>query len=165
MKTKHQQYIQSVLDHIAKGGKIVFNRSRRGKVMSVEKRLEVQIIDKIEQKVQHVLRSYENNALEDKLIDLVKEWFFKGFFCGRDYEMRNEDMQRKVSERITPNAEGTQYVMLDEKDFKCLVGGGVLGVGVNLKIALRDIGFDEMFRSINLATSEESQYQDRQKEA
>lgn len=59
--------------------------------MSVEKRLEIQIIDKIEQQVQHCIRSFENEPLEDKLIDLVKEWFFKGFFSGRDYQMQQDD--------------------------------------------------------------------------
>lgn len=61
--------------------------------MSLEKRLEVQIIDKIEQQVQHCLRSYENDLLEDKLIDLVKEWFFKGFHGGMTHfedRARNE---------------------------------------------------------------------------
>ncbi len=87
--TKHQEYIKAVLDHIAKGGKMVFNKQRRGKVMSIKKRLEIQIIDKIEQQVQHCLREYENDLLEDKLIDLAKEWFFKGFFSGRDYEQEN----------------------------------------------------------------------------
>lgn len=53
---------------------------------STSRRLEVQIIDKIEQQVQHCLRSYENDLLEDKLIDLVKEWFFKGFKNGIIYE-------------------------------------------------------------------------------
>lgn len=83
--------MKAFYEHIAKGGKVVFDRRRRGKVMSIQKRLEIQIIDSIEQKVQHVLRSYENEPLEDKLIDLVKEWFFKGFFSGRDYELQQQD--------------------------------------------------------------------------
>lgn len=52
---------------------------------SVKRRLEVQVIDKIEQQVQHCMRSYENNLLEDKLIDLVLEWFLKGFFGGIEH--------------------------------------------------------------------------------
>jgi hypothetical protein len=58
--------------------------------MSLEQRLEIQIIDKIEQQVQHCLREYQNNLLEDKLINLVKEWFLKGFFEGKEYHQQKE---------------------------------------------------------------------------
>lgn len=54
--------------------------------MSIQKRLEIQIIDKIEQQVDHCFNTHEDEHLKDKLIDLVKEWFFKGFFEGKDYE-------------------------------------------------------------------------------
>ena len=40
--------------------------------------------------------------------------------------------------------------MLDEEDFKCLVRGGVLHIG-NMKIALKDIGFDQMNKALELA--------------
>jgi hypothetical protein len=47
----------------------------------------------------------------------------------------------------------TQYISLDEEDFRCLVGGGVLTVAhVNnrsvTKIVLKDIGFHRMDKSI-----------------
>ena len=106
--------------------------------MSIEIRLEIQIIDKIEQQVQHCLREYENDLLEDKLIDLVKEWFFKGFSGGVGYQQGKEQKQRET------------HIMLDEEDFKCLVRGGVLKVG-DLNLALRDIGFEEMNKALELA--------------
>jgi len=102
---------------------------------SVNSRLEVQIIDKIEHQVQHCLRSYENDLLEDKLIDLVKEWFFKGFKGGIGYQQDKEPKQ---------------HIMLDEEDFKCLVRGGVLQIG-NINLLLRDIGFEEMNKALELA--------------
>ena len=43
-----------------------------------------------------------------------------------------------------------RYIMLDEEDFKCLVRGGVLHIG-NMKIALKDIGFDQMNKALELA--------------
>lgn len=43
-----------------------------------------------------------------------------------------------------------KHIMLDEKDFSCLVRGGILEVG-DLKIALSDIGFDQMDKYIDLA--------------
>jgi hypothetical protein len=52
---------------------------------SVKRRLEVQVIDKIESQVKHCFQFYEDNQLEDKLIDLVREWFFKGFFGGIEH--------------------------------------------------------------------------------
>lgn len=36
-----------------------------------------------------------------------------------------------------------KYIMLDEKDFACLVRGGILRCG-NVQIALQDIGFIQM---------------------
>jgi hypothetical protein len=64
---------------------------------STEKRLEVQIIDKIEQQVQHCLRSYENDLLEDKLIDLVREWFFKGFKDGMGYAQQQGEKNDSIN--------------------------------------------------------------------
>lgn len=61
---------------------------------SIEKRLEIQVIDLIEQGVQHCLRRYENDLLEDKLITLVKEWFFKGFKDGISYAQQGEKNDR-----------------------------------------------------------------------
>ncbi len=55
------------------------------------------------------------------------------------------------------------YLMLDEKDFACLVRGGVLHVG-NLRIALRDIGFDQMNHAIEKAQDGIEIYKDHVKE-
>lgn len=43
--------------------------------------------------------------------------------------------------------EQERYLMLDEEDFKCLVRGGVLQWG-NIKLALKDIGFDRMHMAV-----------------
>jgi hypothetical protein len=61
---------------------------------NIKRRLELQVIDKIEQQVQHCLRSYENDLLEDKLICLVKEWFFKGFFGGIEHIQLKQEQQK-----------------------------------------------------------------------
>ncbi len=66
--------------------------------MSIPSRLEVQIIDKIEQQVQHCLRSYENDLLEDKLIELCREWFFKGFIAGINHD-KPEPSHERVMQR------------------------------------------------------------------
>lgn len=55
-----------------------------------------------------------------------------------------------------------QYLMLDEKDFNCLVRGGVLHAG-NLRIALRDIGFEQMDMAIDAASRGCDTYRDHVK--
>lgn len=44
-----------------------------------------------------------------------------------------------------------QHIKLDEKDFTCLVRGGVLTVNDNLQLLLSDIGFEAMWKAIDLA--------------
>lgn len=131
--------------------------------MSMEKRLEIQIIDKIEQQVQHCLRTHEGDLLEDKLIDLAKEWFFKGFTGGLTYEREQRERTMPIDKQTVPSNPAPSYLMLDEEDFKCLVRGGVLKVGNELNIALRDIGFEQMLNAIDKATLGEDTYKDRQK--
>jgi hypothetical protein len=63
---------------------------------NIQRRLEVQVIDKIEQQVQHCMRSYDNDLLEDKLIDLVREWFFKGFFGGIEHIQLKQEQKEPV---------------------------------------------------------------------
>ncbi len=57
-----------------------------------------------------------------------------------------------------------QYLKLDEKDFRCLVRGGILHVG-NLRIVLSDIGFDEMQDCIESAILGKEIYKDHIKES
>lgn len=65
---------------------------------NIKRRLELQVIDKIEQQVQHCFRSYENDLLEDKLIDLVRDWFFKGFFGGIEHiQLKQEQKEDERS--------------------------------------------------------------------
>jgi len=45
---------------------------------SVTKRLEIQIKDRIESQASHLMRTYENEELKYKIIELATEWFFKG---------------------------------------------------------------------------------------
>ena len=45
-----------------------------------------------------------------------------------------------------------QCLMLDEKDFACLVRGGVIHAG-NLRIALQDIGWELMSRKLAMAVA------------
>ena len=56
-----------------------------------------------------------------------------------------------------------QYLKLDEKDFRCLVRGGILHIG-NLRIALSDIGFDEMQDCIESAILGKDIFKDHIKE-
>ena len=51
------------------------------------------------------------------------------------------------------------HIMLDEKDFACLVRGGVIHFK-NLRIALSDIGFEQMFKAIFEATDPKNHYKD-----
>lgn len=55
------------------------------------------------------------------------------------------------------------HLILDEKDFTCLVRGGVLHVG-NLRIFLKDIGFDQMLNAIDKAKLGHDTYKDHAKE-
>ena len=50
--------------------------------------IKVQVIDKIEQQVQHCMRMYENDLLETKLIDLIFEWYFKGCLTGKSDQIK-----------------------------------------------------------------------------
>lgn len=56
-----------------------------------------------------------------------------------------------------------QYLILDGKDFACLVRGGVIHAG-NLRIALKDVGFIEMDMAIAVAASGIDHYKDHVKE-
>lgn len=56
-----------------------------------------------------------------------------------------------------------QYISLDEQDFKCLVRGGVLHCG-DIHIMLRDIGFDQMNRALELAMDGINTYKDHIKQ-
>lgn len=61
-----------------------------------------------------------------------------------------------------------RYISLDNEDFGCLVRGGVLTVvdaskGGVIKIALRDIGFDQMHLKINHAMSGQNTYAEHTK--
>ena len=47
--------------------------------------------NKIEHQVRHCLSNYEQIELENKLIDLCKEWFFEGFSEGTTHELRLKD--------------------------------------------------------------------------
>lgn len=57
-----------------------------------------------------------------------------------------------------------KHIMLDEDDFTCLVRGGVIEFG-DLRIALRDIGFDQMDQCIDLAKDGINIYKNHIKEA
>ena len=57
----------------------------------------------------------------------------------------------------------TINLSLDEKDFACLVRGGVIHHG-SLRIYLQDIGFAEMERALDKAQAGEGTYQDHIKE-
>jgi len=52
-----------------------------------------------------------------------------------------------------------RHLTLDEEDFKCLVRGGVLHCG-DIKIALKDIGFDQMNKALELAMDGINTYKD-----
>ncbi len=54
-------------------------------------------------------------------------------------------------------------IMLDEKDFSCLVRGGIIHMG-NLRIVLKDIGFDIMEQSLDSALAGKDIYKDHVKE-
>ncbi len=56
-----------------------------------------------------------------------------------------------------------KHIMLDYEDFKCLVRGGILTVG-DVKIALKDIGFDKMDEAITLADNKVDIYKGHTKE-
>jgi hypothetical protein len=56
--------------------------------------LEIRIIDKIESQVKHCFRFYEDHELEDKLIDLCREWFFKGFTGGITHEREQQQKEK-----------------------------------------------------------------------
>jgi len=43
---------------------------------------EFRVTKQVESQVQHILRDYEGQALEDKIIDLALEWYRKGVIDG-----------------------------------------------------------------------------------
>lgn len=61
------------------------------------------------------------------------------------------------------NEETPRYIMLDEKDFACLVRGGVVHAG-NIKIALKDIGYIQMDIAIANAEAGIDNYKDHVRE-
>ena len=63
---------------------------------------------------------------------------------------------------IVPAQPVFNYLKLDEKDFKCLVRGGVLHVGT-LRIILSDIGYEGMLNAIDLAQLGNDIYKDHHK--
>lgn len=69
----------------------------------------------------------------------------------------------KESDPNTVPVQPLNYLMLDDKDFRCLVRGGVIHFG-NLRIALKDIGWEEMSRGIALAVAGHEIYKDHIKE-
>ena len=62
----------------------------------------------------------------------------------------------------------TISISLDDKDFQCLVGGGILKIKApetTVRIALKDIGFFEMERIIAEVDESKDFYRDREREA
>lgn len=57
-----------------------------------------------------------------------------------------------------------EYISLDTEDFKCLVRGGVIKYDDRISICLKDIGFEQMFNAIDLATEGKDTYKDHIKE-
>lgn len=58
------------------------------------------------------------------------------------------------------------HVMLDYEDFKCLVRGGVLKVrkdGLDINLALQDIGYHMMDEAISLADQKIDIYKNHEK--
>ena len=64
---------------------------------------------------------------------------------------------------IEPSQPIFNYLKLVEKDFKCLVRGGVLHVE-KLRIILSDIGYAQMLNAIDSATQGHDIYKDHHKE-
>lgn len=48
--------------------------------------IEPKIIKQIESQASHIMRTYEDDDLEDKIIELAREWFFKGVTWGIDHK-------------------------------------------------------------------------------
>lgn len=46
---------------------------------------ESKIIDQIESQAKHILRMYEDEELEDKIIELARQWFYKGLKKGLEH--------------------------------------------------------------------------------
>jgi hypothetical protein len=59
-------------------------------------------------------------------------------------------VEGKIMGLFSKGVDEPRYLMLDEEDLKCLLRGGVLECD-NIKIALRDIGFDRMNKALELA--------------
>jgi hypothetical protein len=62
-----------------------------------------------------------------------------------------------------PSQPVCNYLKLNEEDFKCLVRGGVLHVGKQLRIILSDIGYEQMLNAIDSATQGIDIYKDHLK--
>jgi hypothetical protein len=56
-----------------------------------------------------------------------------------------------------------QHISLDYEDFKCLVRGGILTAG-DIKICLKDIGFDMMYEAMESAEKGIDIYKEHNKE-
>lgn len=46
-------------------------------------KIETEIIPQIESQASHIMRMYENDELEGKMIELAHEWFLKGLAAGK----------------------------------------------------------------------------------
>ncbi len=51
---------------------------------------ETKIIDQLQSQAAHILRFYEEEELEDKIIELGREWFYKGLKTGLEHQQKGE---------------------------------------------------------------------------
>jgi len=58
--------------------------------MSVD---DTQFISQIESQAQHIMRMYEDDELEDKIIELAREWFYKGLKRGLIEAQKNKNKE------------------------------------------------------------------------
>jgi len=70
---------------------------------------------------------------------------------------------RSECEEIIPYSNPERYIRLDEKDFACLVRGGIVHCG-NIHILLKDIGLIQMDIAIANAEAGIDIYKDHNKE-
>jgi hypothetical protein len=50
-------------------------------------------IDQIESQAKHLMRMYEDDELEDKIIELAREWFYKGLKRGLIQAKENKNKE------------------------------------------------------------------------
>ncbi|MBX9703379.1 MAG: hypothetical protein K2X39_04430 [Silvanigrellaceae bacterium] len=55
--------------------------------------IETKIIQQIESQASHIMRMYENEELEDKMIELAREWFFKGVNWGIQHKNETKQLE------------------------------------------------------------------------